>query len=210
MGRPPRASLGAPESLDSILDRAGESRFARMRAPVPPRIWREAVGARIADRAVPVVLAGGVLTLRVATSVWAHELSLLAETVCARLRERNVQAHELRFQVGAVEATQRPPERRSVRIVPRSPEIPPELARAIATVKDSSLKDAITCAAASNLAWQSAVAPPTPAESAISEARRGARAHQFAGPESAPQDQRSPVSDAERRRSRGAWRDRSR
>ena len=210
MARTPRGPLTAPESLDSILDRAGESRFARLRPPVAPKVWREAVGARIADRAIPVSLSGGVLLLRVATSVWAHELSLLAETVCTRLRELNVQARELRFQVGAVAASQRPPERRSVRIVPRSPEIPTGLAQVIAAIEDANLKDAIARAAASNLAWQSALGPPTKAESAVSEARRGARAHQSAGPESAPQDRTSPASGAERPRSREAARDRSR
>jgi len=210
MRRSPRGPLGAPESLDSILDRAGESRFARLRPPVAPKVWREAVGARIADRAAPVSLSGGVLLLRVATSVWAHELSLLAETICARLRGLNVDASELRFQVGTVAVAQRPPERRSVRIVPSSPEIPTGLAQVIGRIEHASLKDAIARAVAANLAWQSAIAPPTKAESAISEAQRGARAHQSAGPESAPRGRTFPVSGAERPHSREVGRDRSR
>lgn len=198
----------APESFEAILDRAGENRFARLRPPVTPKIWREAVGARIAERAVPVSLSGGVLLLRVATSVWAHELSLLAETVCERLRERKVHVHELRFQVGAVDAPERGPERRAARVVPSSLEIPPGLAQTISGIRDAKLRDAIAKAAASNLAWQSAVAPPTSAESAISEARRGARARQSSGSESAPPGQRSPASDAGRPRTREDARDR--
>lgn len=210
MARTTRIPLGAPELLQAILDRAGENRFARLRLPIAPKVWRDAVGARIADRAVPVSLSGGVLLLRVATSVWAHELSLLTETVCERLRERGIAARELRFHVGAVATDERGPQRRATRVVPSSPQIPPALAQAIARVGDASLRDAIARAAASNLSWQSAIAPPTKAESTVSEARRGARAHRFAESESAPPARTSPASDAARPRSRGDAQDRSR
>src|SRR5260370_33659531 len=97
-----RPHLHAPESLTAILDRAGESRFARAHSPIAPKLWRDAVGARIAERAHPVSIYGGVLLLRVPSSVWAHELSLLSETVGERLRERGVAGRELRFRVGAL------------------------------------------------------------------------------------------------------------
>jgi len=209
MVRTRRASLTAPESLQAILDRAGESRFARLRPAIAPSLWRDVVGARIADRAVPISLHGGVLLLRVATSVWAHELSLLAETLCERLRERGVQARELRFQVGPLATVERPPERRATRIVPPAPEISPALAQAVAAVADPGLREAIARAMASNLAWQSATAPATGAESVISEARRGARARRCAGPETARPGQSSPVFDAERPRTRADARGRS-
>ena len=61
MKRHRREPLAAPESLEVILERAGESRFARVRPPIPAKVWREAVGARIAERARPVSLWNGVL-----------------------------------------------------------------------------------------------------------------------------------------------------
>jgi predicted nucleic acid-binding Zn ribbon protein len=197
MSRPTRKSVAAPESFAAILDRAGESRFARLRPAVAPKLWRDAVGARIADRARPISLSSGVLLLRVATSVWAHELSLLADVVCERLRERGVVARELRFHVGAVPAVDRPPERRVARVVPAADEIPPALAQAVSQIADPLLRAAIARAAAANLAWQSLVAPPTLAEGRISEAQRGARAPRSAERGSAPPDQTSPACRAE-------------
>jgi predicted nucleic acid-binding Zn ribbon protein len=149
-----RQKLDAPEPLEQLLDRAGESRFARMRSPLPERVWRDAVGARIADRARPVAMERGVLLVRVATSVWAHELSLLSTTILARLRERGVETTELRFRVGAIDPPERPPERVVSRAVPASAPLPPELANALADVADGELRESIARAASANLAWQ--------------------------------------------------------
>ena len=66
-----RRSLARPEAIEDVLARAGEDRFALHRPPVSSRIWAEAVGARIAERARPITLERGVLTVRAATSVWA-------------------------------------------------------------------------------------------------------------------------------------------
>src|SRR5580704_4549831 len=97
-----RDTLAAPEPFEAILERAGENRFARSQPPIESALWREAVGARVAERARPLMLHEGVLLLRVPSSVWAHELSLLADEVCARLRARGVDARQLRFRVGQV------------------------------------------------------------------------------------------------------------
>src|SRR5258708_24148917 len=124
-----RESLAAPESLGVILARAGENRFARERPVVPATLWRDAVGARIAERAFPVWLHAGTLVLRVSSSVWAHELSLLADEVCARLRQRGVDARMLRFRVAPLPPVERPPERRGARSIPARQALPLELAR---------------------------------------------------------------------------------
>src|SRR5579872_3890315 len=141
--RPRRPPMQTPESLEAILDRAGESRFARVRPPIASRLWREAVGPRIAERALPISLSGGTLVLRVPTSVWAHELSLLSEAVCSRLRERGIEARQLRFHVGTIPLVERPPERRTTRSVPTSYEIPRDLSATIARVPDPGLRDEI-------------------------------------------------------------------
>lgn len=205
MKRRRRDTLAAPESLEVILERAGESRFARVRPPIPAKVWREAVGARIADRAHPVSLWSGVLVLRVPSSVWAHELSLLADEVCGRLRERGIEARELRFRVGAIPAVERPPERRVARTVPSSFPVPAELARTIDGVDDDGLRAAIARAAEANLAWQTVARPAPPGE--VSEGRRAARAPRDAEAGTSPPDRRPPASPSGAPRTRGGARD---
>src|SRR5579859_1938593 len=183
MARRSRSTFTAPEPLRAILDRAGENRFARTREAIPAALWREAVGARIAERALPLSLEDGTLVLRVPTSVWANELSLLADEVFARLKERGVVARELRFRVGTLPAVERPPERRIARAVPVIREVPDELARVLATVSDPALRHAIESAAAANLAWQS-VTRPAP-KGPLTEAQRAARAPRSAAAETA-------------------------
>jgi hypothetical protein len=197
-----------PEALDAILARAGESRFARVRPPVPSNLWREAVGARIAEHARPVWLQGGTLVLRVASSVWAHELSFLAEEVLARLRRLGVDARTIRFRVGSVPAPAHAPERRIARRVPTGTAIPPELSRVLERVDDPPLRVAIARAASANLAWQSAV--QTPPDEDVSEAKRAARAPRFAEEETSRPGQASPGGRAGSPRTRAAGRDRSR
>jgi hypothetical protein len=198
--RPRRPPLRSPEALDRILDRAGESRFARVRPPIPSALWREAVGARIADRVRPISLWSGVLVLRVPTSVWAHELSFLAEDVCGRLRERGIEARQLRFFVGAVEPVERPPERRVSRTVPTTCEIPHEVGKALAGVEDPVLRAVIAHAAASNLAWQSVARPAPPPTTEVTPSVRALRS---AGAETARPARSSAVSRGEAPGTRG-------
>jgi hypothetical protein len=154
MARPKRPKLKAPEPLDQVLVRAGEDRFARKRLPISRRIWVDCVGGRIADRAEPIFLDRGVLTVRAATSTWANELSLLRETLLARLRAAGVDVTEIRFRVGAIATPIAPPERRVTRSVPAPAALAPELERELATVGDDDLRATLRSAARANLAWQ--------------------------------------------------------
>ncbi len=208
MRRPSRQPLASPESLEAILERAGESRFARAHSPIERKLWRDAVGPRIADRAHPVTLHDGVLLLRVSSSVWAHELSLLSDALCQRLRERGVLVRELRFRVATLPAPDRPPERRVSRTVPSARPLPGELVGALGAVADADLRSAIARAACANLAWQDATRPAGPHN--VSEARRAARAPRSAAEESAPRGQTSPASLAADSGTRGGGRDRRR
>ena len=86
-----RRNLDAPESIEDLLDRAGEDRFAKRRPPIPMREWKVIVGPRIADRAHPITLERGILLVKVTTSVWANELSDArsgARRAAARARPR--------------------------------------------------------------------------------------------------------------------------
>jgi hypothetical protein len=152
--KPRRKRLDRPESLLGVLGRASESRFARDRPPVSDQEWEKAVGLRIADRARPVGLERGILTVRCATSVWASELSLLSSTLLERLQALGIAVKELRFRVGPLDPPARPLQARETRKVPPPARIPPELAAALDRVADDELKDAITNAARASLAWE--------------------------------------------------------
>jgi hypothetical protein len=154
MAKKRRAKLERPELLDGVLQRAGENRFARTRPPVSDSVWIHAVGHRIAERARPVGLERGILTIRVATSVWASELSLLSATLIDRLRALGVEAKELRFRVGPLESPARPLETRETREVPPPAPLPPELAMSLSRILDDELKHAVAHAAQASLAWE--------------------------------------------------------
>jgi hypothetical protein len=208
VSRRSRKPLYAPEPLDAILSRAGESRFARARPPFATALWRIAVGARIADKAHPVWLQDGTLVLRVSTSVWAHELSLLTDDVCSRLRRHGIDVRALRFRVGPLPAIDRPPERRTARTVPPPQAIPQELARTLELMDDDALRDAIERAAASNLAWQTIAGPAPPQR--VTEARRAARAPQSAEEETSLRGQASSAARADAPGTRAGGRGRPR
>ncbi len=158
-----RKNLLAPESLETLLERAGEDRFARKRSPVPMKEWKVIVGLRIADRAHPVTLERGILLIKVTTSVWANELQMLAPELVARLRIRGYAVDQLRFRVGPLDMPDRPPERRATRKVPPPVALSLELKASIAKVADPELRAVIAGAASANLAWQDFVAPSGPA-----------------------------------------------
>ena len=182
-----RETLRAPESLDAILLRAGENRFARACSPIPSKLWHSAVGARIAEHAHPVSLDAGTLLLRVPSSVWAHELSLLADELCARLQLHGVQARALRFRVGHLPPPERPPERCTVRAVPGDRGVPPEVAPGLEGIADGSLRGAIARAASANLAWSSAQLEAK-GRTSPSAVQRAARAPRCAEEQTSPPD----------------------
>lgn len=188
-----RKKLDAPEPMEELLDRAGEDRFAKRRSPVPMRDWKAAVGPRIADRAHPMQLDRGVLLVKVATSVWANELQMLAPEIVARLRVRGYAVDSLRFRVGPLDSPERPPERRTFRKVPPPKPLAPELQAKIEAVPDEELRAVIERAASANLAWQEFV----------TEAPRGARGPRGVGRGSAPQGRTEGDSSAASRRNPG-------
>gem|GEM_PF-288815 len=205
-----RKNLAAPEPMEDLLDRAGEDRFAKRRAPIPMRDWKAAVGPRIADRAHPMQLDRGVLIVKVATSVWATELQMLAPELVARLRVRGYAIDALRFRVGPLDTPERPPERRTYRKVPPPAPLGPGLRASIQEVPDEELRAVIERAASANLAWQEFVATPTSRAGRAIEARRDARAPRAAGRGSVPPDRSEGASDGASPRSRGDGSDRRR
>jgi hypothetical protein len=149
-----RSNLKLPEPIDVTIDRARGPDAPWAKPAVRERVWRDAVGGRIADRARPVEISHGTLWVRVATSVWANELSLLHDQLVQRLRERGVSVHRLRFKVGPIDPHGSPAEPRRNRTVRPSVTLPRELEAAIGRIDDDELREGIAGAARANLAWQ--------------------------------------------------------
>lgn len=194
-----RRHLSAPEPLETVLDRAGENRFARRQLPIPLAVWRQAVGPRIADKARPIALERGVLVIKVTTSVWANELSMLAPKILEKLGALvpHLSIKSLRFRVGPLDVVEGVQEVRVYRHVPPPVPLPQELERSLEKVDDEELRTLIAGAAARNLAWQT-----PPAKSGSSEGRRAAPGPRDAGRGSAPPARSAEDSGAASRRTR--------
>jgi predicted nucleic acid-binding Zn ribbon protein len=93
--RAPVPLAGAVEALAATLE------------PLTPlaavqRTWADAVGPAIAAECTPVAERGGVVTVACRSSVWAHELSLMAPDLVGRLNAALGEARvaELRCRTG--------------------------------------------------------------------------------------------------------------
>ena len=69
-------------------------------------LWNRAVGSRISSKAQPDRLRDGVLYVRVATSVWMHELQFMKQDIIAKLNGilGGNPITQIRFFIGEVEA----------------------------------------------------------------------------------------------------------
>jgi hypothetical protein len=187
-----RKRLEQPEPLEDVLERAGENRFARKQLPIPLPQWRAAVGPRIADKARPLALERGVLVVKVVTSVWANELSMLTPELVVKLAERGFAVKSFKFRVGPLDVIEGLTQRREYRRVPPPAALDATLTKSLAAVEDDELRASIERAARANLAWQGASAAP-----------RDVRGPRDAGTGSAPPDRSAEGSGAASRRSSG-------
>jgi predicted nucleic acid-binding Zn ribbon protein len=170
------------ESLGALLGRTTQVRPAKADAvlPVPPRAWERAVGTRIAARARPLRLERGILHVIAANSAWAQELSLLAESIAARLREEGLAVTSLRFRVGDVDAPALARPREPPREMPAPVPLPRELRSLVDRIPDEELRVLIEDAASRSLAWdrvrqrERAGAEPSPPPPSVRPRRRRA------------------------------------
>ncbi len=181
-----RPVLGRPEPLRGLVGRVDGGGSSAGRPVISRDDWEQAVGPRIAERAQPLEVDRGTLIVRVATSVWASELSLLSVLILARLNARGMALQGLRCRVGLVEARVQPTALRVSRAVPPPAALPPAVEQALAAVADDELRAVIGAAASANLAWQDYVAGGT--DGTTRGGSRAARVPQSAETESDRQD----------------------
>lgn len=154
-----RAGLCAkaqPTALGEVLAQL-EPGNSPQPCPVPRDLWQQVVGPRIADRSEPLRLERDrTLVVRVASSSWAQELSLLSATILERLGAHNIPLRQLRFLVSSVEPVRRQSERFVRCSVPHPAALPSELCVALQSVEDPALRELIARAASSSLGEQAA------------------------------------------------------
>jgi predicted nucleic acid-binding Zn ribbon protein len=78
----------APRSLAPQFDRIAERVMPATLLAEVQRAWPEAAGPALAAAAQPVSERDGVVTVACGSGVWAQELDLLGERVCAALNAR--------------------------------------------------------------------------------------------------------------------------
>lgn len=109
--------------------------------------WRRAVGERLAQKTHPERINDGVLTVRVPSSTWAQELSLLSSVVLERLGAAGHRVQKLRFHVSGGPSVPEVP----VTIVRRAA-LPAALLASLSRLDDPELRRAIADAASLSLA----------------------------------------------------------
>jgi hypothetical protein len=143
------------DKLDNILGKTKQLKAPKWvkGEPISRDAWEEAVGSRIARRTEPLRIDRGVLWVRVATSAWANELSLLTHDILEQLNSRGFEIEGLRFRVGAISRKQRKQSRGPVREAPPdNPPLPDQVREKVEHVSDDALKRALAIAAAKSLA----------------------------------------------------------
>jgi hypothetical protein len=124
--------------------------------------WQRAVSERVLANARPVRLDGTVLSLHTSTGAWANTLQLESDGLLRRMRElsRDCRITELRFRVGKLPELTAPlralPEPQPT--VPLA-ELPDDVARELARIRDDKLRDSVARAVAMGLGRQN---PPPP------------------------------------------------
>ncbi len=183
-----------PEPLGQLLTHARSTAARRAGVALDHETWRDVAGDRIAQRSAPGNIEGGVLTVVVASPVWAQELSFLAEDIVDRLRERGLTVSSIRFRTGVVPKLAEPaPARR----IPKPAELPDDAKAHLAQVDDPALRDLIAAAMGQSLANQA-----RQTERAL-KPKPGAPGPRSAAPESARSDRAAPKPSAKSRRSPG-------
>jgi hypothetical protein len=143
----------AKDALAAVLERYGVARNVRAHRLVTD--WTQIVGPRIAARAWPEAISGGVLWVRVANAAWLQELSLLRDDLLARVTDAlegavAIEDIKLRLKPRGADPEDRPTARRPPsrpRLLPRrEPAVGSELEtirREVDAVDDPDLREII-------------------------------------------------------------------
>jgi hypothetical protein len=146
MSRPTkRRSRSEPTRLGDLVQQTAPGKAAAS-VVVSRQVWEAVAGVGFARRTHPTRFDRGTLWVEVASSGWAQELALAERVIIERLAERGVAVQRLRCVVREVARPDRggvyAPPRAAVQAA-RELELPSDVAKAIAKVHDSELRDVI-------------------------------------------------------------------
>lgn len=175
-----------PALVGALLEGARVVTSGRAGRAVEPEVWHAAVGARIASRTTPGRLQRGTLEVRVASAVWAQELSFLKDDLVTRLRAAGIKVTALSFRV---QAPARGPTPAVAARRPPAP-LPADMQQRLKQVDDPELRRVIAEAAGHALANERPPISPRPS----------APAPRSAAPRSDPSGQTAATPRATRRR----------
>jgi len=84
-----RPKMKRPVQVAALLETvfAGKPAQKRIREAKAWQFWEEAVGAHIASKATPVAFRDGTLTVRVSSSAWMQQLSLMKRDIIGQLND---------------------------------------------------------------------------------------------------------------------------
>ncbi len=166
--------------IGSLMDAVHSGASTKSGRGIDRETWRRLLGNRLASKSEPERLQGGVLTIVVASSVWAQELSLLGPEILERVRSAGIAVDTLRWRVGRPQSASRPAPSKP-RVVPVR-QLPAELNEALRRIGDIELRAAISTAAAHVLGRQELIR-----NRAASAAQPGARGPRSVEPKISPQ-----------------------
>lgn len=136
---------GNPERIGRLLagNPGSQALGVRLKELVIWQAWDQAVGATIANRAQPLRLVGGVLTVAVASSPWMQQLSFmkteLRERINALLGEDRVK--EIVLRSGRVVRDPDPAEEQSVALKPLSTQQLDLIRQQVSPLEDVELRE---------------------------------------------------------------------
>jgi hypothetical protein len=140
-----KRSRSEPTRLGDLVQQTAPGKAAAS-VVVSRQVWEAVAGVGFARRTHPTRFDRGTLWVDVASSGWAQELALAERVILQRLEARGVVVQRLRCVVREVARPDRggiyAPPRAAVQAA-RELELTPEVAQAIAKVKDPDLRDII-------------------------------------------------------------------
>ena len=151
-----RPRMKRPVQISALLETvfAGKPAQKRIREAKAWQFWEEAVGSHIASKAIPVAFRDGTLTVRVSSSAWMQQLSLMKRDIIGQLNDAigYPLVNDLFFRQGTVHAKEAEPAAVGVRKRSLTDSEQKLLIEQTTAISDPELRDAFISLFSSQLA----------------------------------------------------------
>jgi predicted nucleic acid-binding Zn ribbon protein len=151
-----RPKMKRPLQVSALLETvfAGKATQKRIREARVWKFWEEAVGAHIASKATPASFRDGMLTVKVSSSPWMQQLSMMKADIVASINSALGEplVTDLFFRQGVVHREANDPAEKTVEKRPLSDNEKKQLLECTSEVADQELRDAFISFFSSQLA----------------------------------------------------------